>query len=522
MQHHIPIKRALLSVSNKADIIFFAKGLIELGIEIISTGGTSAKLKEAHIPHLQVEALTGFPSMLSDRVKTLHPAIFGGILGLRDQHQEEINAHHLKWIDLVVVNFYPFAETVENNRQGAPDWIEQIDIGGPTLARAAAKNFAWVGVVVEPSDYFQILLELRQHNTLSLNTRKTLAAKAFALTSSYDDIIHNYFLKQVSPENSDSAQLSGAFPEKLHLQLQKKFDLRYGENPHQQASAYQFKNALIGVLTAKQHQGKILSYNNLLDADSAWNLVQEFEQAACVIVKHMQPCGVACSTKLEKAYASALACDPQSAFGGIVALNKICDEQTAEAILRTFTEVVIAPGYTSHALAIFKNKPNVRVLELKSSIESQRLKLRFINGGVLMQDSDVKPVCALDLRVVTKRVPHESEIETMLFAWQVIKHVQSNAILIAKDSAMLSFGAAQTSRIDAVKLAIQKAPIDCKDAVLASDAFFPFRDSIDAIACSGVRAIIQPGGSVRDEEVIAACDEIDMSMVFTGTRCFKH
>jgi len=509
-----PVKRALLSVSDKSGLVEFANHLVRLGVDLISTGGTSKMLREANIPHRQVDEITGLPEMLDGRVKTLHHKIHGGILGKRDEHAAEIVQHQMEWIDLVVVNFYPFEKAVSKNYEMSwEDVIEYIDIGGPTMVRAAAKNFAFAGVVTDPSDYQQVINELEQSQGLSFETRKNFAEKAFGLTSSYDAMIHHYFLKR--------KQGSEACPRDLSMQFEKVAELRYGENPHQKASAYKFKSCDKGILNAIQHQGKELSYNNILDAEAALTCVNEFSEPACVIVKHANPCGAATGTRIDEAYQRAYEADPVSAFGGIIALNQPCTETIAKALAAIFVEVVIAPGYSPQALSIFSAKPNLRILEIPMyGLENWEMK--YVRGGVLLQEKDRQIITAEELKVVTKAQPTQKEINAMLFAWRVLKHIKSNGILIAKNNATIGIGAGQVSRIDAVDLAIRKAGEHIHDAILASDAFFPFRDSIDRIAKTGVRAIIQPGGSVKDEEVIAACNENNIAMVFTGKRCFRH
>lgn len=512
----IPIKRVLLSVSDKTNLVDFAKSLIELNVEIISTGGTSKLLKEAGISHQQVEELTGMPELMEGRLKTLHPRVHGGILGRRDKDAKEASSQGIKWIDLVVVNFYPFNE-VANVSEEKASWdkvVEHIDIGGPTMVRAAAKNFAWVGVVVDPQDYQQIIVELNNQNGLSFATRKALAEKAFALTSFYDAMIYKYFQREETAEHDYAEQMS--------LLLEKKSALRYGENPHQKAYAYQFTNNQLGILAAHQYQGKPLSYNNILDAEAALSCVKEFVEPTCVIIKHANPCGAASRDTLQNAYMAALKADPVSAFGGIVALNRPCTKETAEAITKVFTEVILAPAYTEDALAIFASKPNLRILEVNLQNKEEHWEMKFITGGILLQEKDLQMLIPENLKIVTKIKPSQADLHTMLFAWKVLKHIKSNAILVAKDQTTVGIGAGQVSRIDAVDMALRKAGEHKKDAILASDAFFPFRDSIDRIANTGVRAIIQPGGSVRDIEVIDACNEYGIAMVFTGKRCFRH
>lgn len=505
-----PIKRALLSVSDKSGIVDFAKNLVQLGVDIISTGGTSKMLQEANIPHRQVDEVTGLPEMLDGRVKTLHPKVHGGILGRRDEHAAEAAEHQIEWIDLVVVNFYPFEAAMKKNKNMSWDEaVEFIDIGGPTMVRAAAKNFAWVGVVTDPSDYEKIITECRDLTGLTFETRKNLAKKAFGLTSHYDAMIHQYFL-----QSQECSQY-------MNLQLEKNMELRYGENPHQKASAYQFKCQSKGILSAIQHQGKPLSYNNILDAEAALTCVSEFSEPACIIVKHANPCGAATASSIDDAYERAYQADPLSAFGGIIALNRPCTKTIAEAIANIFMEVIIAPAFTNEALAVFSTKPNLRVLEMPVQLK-EAWEMKFITGGVLVQEKDAQIITQDELKIVTVAQPSQQEMDAMLFAWRVLKHIKSNGILIAKNNTTVGIGAGQVSRIDAVDLAVRKAGEKVSDSILASDAFFPFRDSIDRIAATGVRAIIQPGGSVRDEEVIAACNENNIAMVFTGKRCFRH
>lgn len=508
-----PVKRALLSVSDKTGLEAFAKSLIDNGVEIISTGGTSKLLGEWGIPHLPVESLTQLPEMLDGRVKTLHPKIHGGILGKRDKHAKEVAELGIAWIDLVVVNFYPFSEKVQPTELDWSKVVEYIDIGGPTMVRAAAKNFAWVGVVVDPSDYAKVTAEIAAQQGLSFATRQRLAGKVFAMTAEYDAMISAYFAGRETHQEP--------CPDKIHLTLQKQGELRYGENPHQRASAYKLSHTSNTILSAKQHQGKPLSYNNILDAEAALNCVHEFQQPAAVIVKHANPCGAAVATDINAAYVKAYQADSLSAFGGIVALNRTCTQEIATAITQIFMEVVIAPDYSEAALKIFATKPNLRVLAMPIEARGD-WEMRYIQGGVLVQERDTQMMTVQDLQVVTRRQPDENDLQTMLFAWRVLKHIKSNGILIAKNDATVGIGAGQVSRVDAVELAVRKASVGIQDAVLASDAFFPFRDSIDKLANTGIRAIIQPGGSLRDEEVIAACDEHNIAMVLTGKRCFKH
>jgi phosphoribosylaminoimidazolecarboxamide formyltransferase / IMP cyclohydrolase len=511
-QTPVTIKRALISVSDKAGIVEFARGLHELAIEIISTGGTSKLLRDANVPVRDVADITRFPEMMDGRLKTLHPKIHGGILGLRDTHAATALAHEIGWIDLVVVNLYPFAATIKKPDASYDDAIENIDIGGPTMIRAAAKNQGWVGVVVDPTDYEAVLTALRKANTLDFTLRQQLAAKAFGHTADYDAVIFDYLQTRAVPTK---------FPQQLTLHLKKFADLRYGENPHQAACAYQLAGDTDGILQARQHQGKQLSYNNITDADAAIACVQEFSEPACVIVKHANPCGAAVAEHIADAFTNAFNADSTSAFGGIIALNRPCDAKIATAIAQVFVEVVIAPAYTADALKILATKPNLRVLELTAEIAA-RESIKFVTGGVLIQDNDITAIENIDLNIVTTAQPTTAEIEAMLFAWRVLKHIKSNAILIANTTSTVGVGAGQVSRIDAVDIALRKAGNKLAGTVLASDAFFPFRDSIDHIANTGIRAIIQPGGSVKDAEVIQACNEYGIAMVFTGKRCFKH
>ena len=513
--NRIPIKRALLSVSDKSGIVELADVLARRGVEIISTGGTSQLLKTAGIPHREVEEITGLAEMLGGRVKTLHPLIHGGILGKRDLHAAEAVLNNIQWIDLVVVNFYPFEEVIQKQGEtlSFDEVVEYIDVGGPTMVRAAAKNFSWVGVVTDPSDYALVIEQLNEYEGLELAIRKQFAQKAFAKTSRYDGVIHQYFLGHQEEGHG--------YPDKLDIVLEKWNELRYGENPHQKAYAYQLKHETTGLLSAAQFQGKPLSYNNILDAEAALTCVLEFSEPACVIVKHANPCGVAIGATIEEAFKRALEADSQSAFGGIVALNRPCNAASAKAIASIFMEVVIAPAYAIESQAIFADKPNLRVLEMPSP-STNAWEMRFVTGGVLIQEKNNHVIQPNELVVKTSVKPSQQDIDNMLFAWRVLKHVKSNGILIAKDNTTIGIGAGQVSRIDAVDMAVRKANNKIDGAVLASDAFFPFRDSIDRIANHGIRAIIQPGGSVRDEEVIAACNEHGIAMVFTGKRCFRH
>jgi len=510
------IQRALISVSNKQGIVEFATSLHALGIAIISTGGTCQLLEEANIPVIEVSTVTGFPEMMDGRLKTLHPKIHGGILGRRLLDADVMRQHDIEWIDLVVVNLYPFAEVIQNQQATLSDAIENIDIGGPAMIRSAAKNMADVAVIVDPADYEQIIDKLVQNKgMLELADRRSLAIKAFECTANYDALIFNYLHQTLDATSS-------IFPPQMHLVLHKSIDLRYGENPTQAASAYQFAGAPQGLFSAQQHQGKSLSYNNLLDANAAIACVREFDQPTCVIVKHANPCGVASDHMIIDAFKRAQAADFASSFGGIIALNRSCDANTAMEITASFFEVIIAPSYSEKALLILNKKPNLRVLTLPEPQMLPEFQYQGIEGGMLIQQMEHQTAEFNSYEIVTQQKISDVLIQQLSFAWRIVKHVKSNAILIAKDFQTIGIGAGQVSRIDAVNIALNKAGDHLGQSVLASDAFFPFRDSIDRIADSGVVAVIQPGGSIRDQEVIDACNEYGIAMMFTGRRCFKH
>ncbi len=516
------IQRAIVSVTDKRGITEFARELHTMGVELISTGGTGELLKKEGIPIIPISSYTGFPEMLDGRLKTLHPKIHGGILGIRDneKHIKEMEDYQIPTIDMVVVNLYAFEDVVARGAS-LDDAIENIDIGGPTMIRAAAKNYRFVACVTDPSDYGDIIEEMKKNQGgLSLSTRFRLARKVFALTARYEGAIANY-LSRFSTDREEPEE----FPATLNMQFEKVQTLRYGENPHQKAVFYREKDASTAtVASAKKHHGKELSYNNILDADSALSLIKELSEPACAIIKHNNPCGVAVSKEGHlRAYELALSCDPRSAFGGIVAINGTVDEELAEKLNEMFLEVIVSYGYTENALRILKNKKNLRLLEVEKGEPEGGFDVRSVSGGLLLQSRDTES--AGDLKVVTRRGPTEAELRDLLFAWCVCKHVKSNAIVIAKDEVAIGIGAGQTSRVDSARIALMKAEEfghDPKGAVLASDAFFPFRDNIDLVAEYGVTAIIQPGGSIRDEEVIKAADEHSMAMVFTGIRHFKH
>lgn len=519
------IRRALLSVSDKTGIVELAQALVRLEVELVSTGGTARLLAKSGLPVVEVSDYTGFPEMLEGRVKTLHPKIHGGILARRDdpRHLEAMEAADIPPIDLVVVNFYPFAATIARPGSTLVDAIENIDIGGPTLVRAAAKNYQHVAVVVDPADYGAVISELAMTGgLLAGETRYRLARKAFAHTAEYDGTIANYL------GSRDAHGRPEGFPESFHIAVRRQAMLRYGENPHQKAAFYRYdveKDA--SVATARQLQGKALSFNNIADADAALECVKQFsEQPACVIVKHANPCGVAVAGDLLSAYELAYATDPESAFGGIIAFNRELDEATMRAILaRQFVEVIVAPTVARAAQAVAAEKKNVRVLEcgMWPETPTPRLDFKKVTGGLLVQDADLDLFEALT--VVTKRAPSEAEMQDLLFAWRVAKFVKSNAIVYARAQRTLGVGAGQMSRVNSARIAAIKAEqagSSIQGAVMASDAFFPFRDGIDEAARCGITAVIQPGGSLRDEEVIRAADEHGMAMVFTGQRHFRH
>ena len=518
-----PVNRALISVSDKTGIVEFAQALHQRGVEILSTGGTFRLLKENGIPAVEVSDYTGFPEMMDGRVKTLHPKVHGGILGRRGQDDAVMGEHGINAIDMVVVNLYPFEQTVAKPGCTLEDAVENIDIGGPTMVRAAAKNHAHVNIVVNASDYARILAELDANNgKTSLNLRFDLAIKAYEHTAAYDGAIANYFGRKVEGGSEH-------FPRTFNSQFQKTQEMRYGENPHQKAAFYVEQNpAEAGIATAKQLQGKELSYNNVADTDAALECVKSFEQPACVIVKHANPCGVATAANLKDAYDLAFATDPESAFGGIIAFNRELDGATAQAIVeRQFVEVIIAPTVSDEAVQVVAAKKNVRLLAC-GQWGTERiggLDYKRVNGGLLVQDRDNGMVAESDLKVVTKRAPSEQEIRDLLFAWKVAKFVKSNAIVYAKNNQTIGVGAGQMSRVNSARIAgikAEHAGLEVKGSVMASDAFFPFRDGLDNAGAAGIAAVIQPGGSMRDEEVIAAADEHNIAMVFTGMRHFRH
>ncbi|HTA96470.1 MAG TPA: bifunctional phosphoribosylaminoimidazolecarboxamide formyltransferase/IMP cyclohydrolase [Solirubrobacteraceae bacterium] len=516
----VRVRRALLSVSDKTGIVEFARGLVELGVEIVSTGGTARALTDAGVPVRAIEEFTGFPEMMDGRVKTLHPRLYAGLLAVRndDDHLEAALEHRIEPVDMVCVNLYPFEQTVARGAEPA-EIVENIDIGGPTMIRAAAKNHAFAAVVVEPSDYESVLTELNDASGhLSMGTRSRLAAVAFSTTARYDAAISSWFAQR---EDED-------FPQQRTLAYEKAAELRYGENPHQRAAYYAEVGAPTHLLAGvRQLHGKELSFNNLLDLSAARELVEDFSDPACAIVKHNNPCGCALGKTAQEAYERAFASDPVSAYGGVIALNRRVDEACAQALSKQFIEVLLAPGFEPEALEVLTQKKNVRLLELPDWPEpAGGLEAKPVIGGLLVQDRDEVAETADQMSVMTAKQPTDAEWQDMRFAWQVCRHVRSNAIVIARDGATIGIGAGQMSRVDAVRIAIEKAQAGednlLAGASLASDAFFPFADGPQLAIDAGVTAIIQPGGSVRDEEVVAAADAAGVAMVATGVRHFRH
>lgn len=509
------IKTALISVSNKNGLVDFARQLQERQIEIISTGGTAQTLKEAGVKVSLVSEITGFPEILNGRVKTLHPKVHGGILAVRDkdEHLQQLYEHNIKPIDLVVVNLYPFQETIKKENISEAEAIENIDIGGPTLIRAAAKNMAYVTVVVNPERYGEVIADLdKNQGEVSPALRRELAVEAFKHTADYDEAIYEYFAG------------SEEFPGLLKLVYEKVFDLRYGENPHQKASFYRDELAPPNSLVyAEQLHGQELSFNNILDFNAGWHLVNEFSAPAAVVVKHNNPCGVAVADSPKIAFELAFAADSLSGFGGIVALNQPVYPDLAEKLVEPFLEGIIAPGFMKEALEILTQKKNLRLLAMPElPFQPETIDIKRVQGGILIQQTDTARETKEAMKVVTENLPSTSDWDDLIFAWKVAKHVKSNAIVLANNKVTTGIGAGQMSRVDATELAIKKADAKSKNSVLASDAFFPFADAIEAAAKAGVRAIIQPGGSIRDAEVIAAANKYNIAMVFTGVRHFKH
>ena len=525
------IRTALLSVSDKNGIVPFAKALHDQGIKLISTGGTAKLLTENQLPVVEVASLTKFPEMLDGRVKTLHPMVHGGLLARRDspEHMSALKEHGIDTIDMLVINLYPFNQTVAKETCSFEDAVENIDIGGPAMLRAAAKNHQDVTVLISPEDYAPVLAEMKaNNNTVSYKTNLALAKKVFAHTAQYDGAIANY----LSALGDDlDHQTRSIYPETLHLAFEKVQEMRYGENPHQSAAFYKDIVPVDGSLANyKQLQGKELSYNNIADADSAWECVKSFSNnaggdAACVIIKHANPCGVAVGSSALEAYQKAFKTDPSSAFGGIIAFNVPCDAAAAEAISKQFVEVLIAPRFSDEAKAIFATKQNVRLLEIPLGNGFNTFDFKRVGGGLLVQSPDAKNVLQNEMRVVSKRLPTPHEMNDMMFAWRVAKFVKSNAIVYCANGMTLGIGAGQMSRVDSARMASIKAEnagLSLKGSAVASDAFFPFRDGLDVVVKGGASCAIQPGGSMRDDEIIAAADEHGIAMIFTGTRHFRH
>lgn len=509
-------KRALLSVSNKNGLVEFAKGLVELGYTVISTGGTAKTLQEAGISVVKASDVTGFPEILEGRVKTLHPHIHAGILakGNKD-HLAQLQGLGVEPIDLVVVNLYPFQETVARPNVSLEDAIENIDIGGPSMVRAAAKNYERVAVVVNPEHYGSILQQIKEKGEVDRETRQLLAWEAFTHTAQYDSAISRYLSSIIHP---------GAFPDNYLLEGYKVQELRYGENPHQKAAFYRMNGQVPGTLAgATQLQGKELSYNNLVDLQAAWTVVREFQEPTATVIKHTNPCGTASAGQLLTAYIRAFAGDPVSAYGGIAGFNRQVDEETALEITKTFMEAVIAPAFSEGAMAVFSQKKNLRVLEMgQGKLEKDELWIEPVSGGFLLQELDKRHLGLEDLRVISQTTPDDKLLAEMLFAWRVVKHVKSNAIVVTNDKQTAGVGAGQMNRVGAARIALEQAAEKARGGVLASDAFFPFGDTVELAAQYGIKGIIQPGGSIRDEESIKKADEYGIAMVFTGIRHFKH
>ena len=514
------IQRAILSVTDKTGLVEFARKLVGLGVELISTGGTAKLLRESGVTVKDISELTGFPEMLDGRVKTLHPKVHGGILHRREDpgHLAAVSEHGIQPIDMVVVNLYAFEKTAAKSDVRFEELMENIDIGGPSMIRSAAKNFQDVAIVTSPADYDSIAAELeREGGTLSRRTKWRLAQKAFATTAAYDSAIAST-LERI-PTESFQLQPETAFPATLRFSFHKIFDLRYGENPHQKAAMYSDGSG-VGVANAHQLQGKELSYNNIVDLQAAWDLAQEFDEPVSAIIKHTNPCGAATGKTLVEAYNRALECDPVSAFGGVIGVNRPVDLAAAEEMHKLFLEVIAAPGFAEAAKVKFASKKNLRLVEVVPA--KQNWVLKNVSGGMLVQDNDTRSLTDADLKVVTIRPPTPEETRALLFAWKVCKHVKSNAIVYARDGQTVGVGAGQMSRVDAAKIGAMKAQLPLKGTVAASDAFFPFPDGVEEIAKAGATAIIQPGGSQRDPEVIAAADRLGLAMLFTGVRHFRH
>jgi phosphoribosylaminoimidazolecarboxamide formyltransferase / IMP cyclohydrolase len=522
------IARALISVYDKTGIVEFARELASLSVEIVSTGGTAKLLRESGVAVRDVSELTGWPEMLGGRVKTLHPKVHGGILFQRNKAADraQVAEYEIGPIDLVIVNLYPFSATAATPGVTPEELIENIDIGGPAMVRSAAKNFQSVGVVTDHADYPAILAELQQHGELTLATRLSLARKAYARTARYDGEIATELERLSVQDNTVSIGELEKLPERINISLQRRQSMRYGENPHQSAALYTPAGAIpSGLAGAKQIQGKELSYNNLVDLDSAWALAVEFHRPAVAIIKHNNPCGAAEQDSLVDAYLKALACDPISAFGGVIAINRPLDAATAEELSKLFVECIVAPGFEPAALDKLSGKKNLRLLELQRGEAVHEMDMKRISGGMLVQDPDQHELTEAELKVATKRAPSSEEVRAMMFAWKVCKHVKSNAIVFAREGQTVGIGAGQMSRVDAAKIAVIKAAtanLSLAGSVVASDAFFPFPDGVEEAGKAGATAVIQPGGSKGDGEVVAMAEKYDMAMVFSGVRHFRH
>jgi len=521
------IRRALVSVSDKTGLIDFIRRLAAHKVEIISTGGTAQMLRDAELDVRDISDLTGFPEILGGRVKTLHPKVHGGLLAIRSNadHQRQVEENSIQYIDMVVVNLYPFRQTIAREDATIEDAIENIDIGGPSMIRSAAKNFEDVAVLVDPSDYSRIADEMDSNDgSVSKATKFDLARKAFETTSQYDAAIADFLVDSVVIDESAALHIekSKDMPSRLTILAGKEMGLRYGENPHQRAALYTSQNAKGGIAHAEKLQGKELSFNNLIDLEAAWSLASELTDTASVIIKHTNPCGAATGADVREAFERAKATDPVSAFGGIIGFNRVVTREAAQSIAETFFEAIAAPDYEAGALEIFATKKNLRVMRVDKTRSGAQYDIRSISGGLLVQDRDSGTLDESQLRVVSNRVPTDEEMRALRFAWILCKHVKSNAIVYARDGQLVGVGAGQMSRVDSVKIGAMKAVLPIEGTVLASDAFFPFRDGVDEAARAGITAVIQPGGSVRDEEVIAAANEHDLAMVLTGMRHFKH
>jgi phosphoribosylaminoimidazolecarboxamide formyltransferase / IMP cyclohydrolase len=521
MSSNRKIQRAILSVTDKTGLVDFARKLSAVGIELVSTGGTAKLLRDSGISVKDISDLTGFPEMLDGRVKTLHPKVHGGILHRREdpKHVAAVQEHGIAPIDMVVVNLYAFEKTATKPGVHFEELIENIDIGGPSMIRSAAKNFQDVAIVTSPADYDSIAAELQSNSgSLSKETKWHLAQRAFATTAAYDSAIAST-LERVSAEDFQVQPEQARFPDVLRFSFQKTLDLRYGENPHQKAAMYSDGSGK-GVANARQFQGKELSYNNIVDLQAAWDLAQEFDEPVCAIIKHTNPCGTATGKTMAEAYMRALECDPVSAFGGVIGVNRPVDLAAAEEMHKLFLEVIAAPAFDDDAKAKFATKRNLRLVEVAPL--NQKWVLKNVSGGMLVQENDTRVLADSDLKVVTKRPPSPEETRALLFAWKICKHVKSNAIVYARDGQTVGVGAGQMSRVDAAKIGAMKAQLPLKGTVAASDAFFPFPDGVEEIAKAGATAIIQPGGSQRDPEVIEAADRLGLAMLFTGVRHFRH